>query len=64
MFCKKVAKSKVARNIGRMALEELLGAVEKVSGKVKNKKLKKILGSENVKNLVNYGAAYGIKKLQ
>ena len=47
-----------------MALEELLGAVEKVSGKVKNKKLKKIIGSENVNNLVNYGAAYGIKKLQ
>ena len=64
MFWKKVAKSKVARNIGKMALEELFGAVEKVSGKVKNKKLKKIIGSENVKNLVNYSAAYGIKKLQ
>ena len=47
-----------------MALEQLPGAVEKLSGKVKNKILKKILGFENAKNLVNYGAEYGIKKLQ
>ena len=46
-----------------MALEQLPGVVEKLSGKVKNKRLKKILGSENVKNLVNYGTAYGLKKL-
>ena len=44
-----------------MAYEQLPGAVEKLSGKVKNKRLKKIFGSENVENLVNYGAAYGIK---
>ena len=61
IFCfpKRKAKSKVARNIGKMTLEQLPGAVGKLSGKVKNKRLKKILGSENVKNLVNYGAAYG-----
>ena len=47
-----------------MALGNLPGAVEKLSGKVKNKKLKKILGSENVKNLLNNGTAYDIKKLQ
>ena len=63
-FAKKIAKSKVVRNIGKMALEQLPGAVEKLFEKVKNKRLKKILRSENVKNLVNYGAAYGIKKLQ
>ena len=56
-FGKKKAKKKVVRNIGKMTLEQL----QKLSGKVKNKRLKKILGSENVKNLVNYGAAYGIK---
>ena len=67
IFCfakKKKAKSKVARNISKMALEQLPGAVGKLSGKVKNKRLKKIPSSENVKNLVNYGAAYGLKKLQ
>ena len=47
-----------------MVLEQLPGMVEKLSGKVKNKRLKKIHVSENVKNLVNYSAAYGIKKLQ
>ena len=60
-FGKKIAKKKVACNIGKMAYEQLPGAVEKLSGKVKNKRLKKIFGSENVENLVNYGAAYGIK---
>ena len=33
-----------------MALEQLPGAIEKLSGKVK-KRLKKILGSENVKKI-------------
>ena len=63
-FAKKIVKSKVACNIGKMVLEQLPGMVEKLSGKVKNKRLKKIHVSENVKNLVNYSAAYGIKKLQ
>ena len=63
-FAKKKVKSKVACNIGKMALEQLPSVVEKLSGKVKNKRLKKILGSENVKDLVNYSAAYGINKLQ
>ena len=47
-----------------MALEQLPGTVEKLSRKVNNKRLKKILFSENVKNLVNISATYGIKKLQ
>ena len=63
-FAKKVAKSKVACNIDKMALEQLPGAVEKLSEKVKNKRLKKRFGSENVKYLVNYSVACGIKKLQ
>ena len=32
---------KIARNIGKMALEQLPGVVEKLSGKVKSKRLKK-----------------------
>ena len=60
-FAKKIARSKVARNIGKMALEQLPGGIEELSGKIKNKRLKKILGSEN---LVNYSAAYGIKQTQ
>ena len=42
-FCKKIAKSKVALNIGKMALEQLPGEVEKLSEKVKTKKLEKYL---------------------
>ena len=39
MFCKK----KVARNIGKMARDQLPCAVEKLSGKVKIKEWKKYL---------------------
>ena len=42
-FAKKIAKSKVARNIVKMTLEQLPGVVKKLSGKVKNKRLKKYL---------------------
>ena len=49
-FGKKIAKKKVACNIDKMAYEQLPGAVEKLSGKVKNKRLKKIFGPENVEN--------------
>ena len=40
-FVKKVAKIKVGCDIKKMALEQLPGVYEKLSGKVKNKKLKK-----------------------
>ena len=55
-FCKKSCKSKIGRDVGKMALEQLPGVYEKLSGKVKNKRLKKILGSDQLKALVNYGA--------
>ena len=38
-FLKKVAKSKVGQDIEKMALEQLPGVYEILSGKVKNKKL-------------------------
>ena len=47
-FAKKIAKSKVARNIDKIALKQLTVVVQKLSGKLKNKNLKKIIGSENV----------------
>ena len=37
-----IAKSKIARNIGKKALEYLPDIYENLSGKIKNKKLKKI----------------------
>ena len=42
-----------------MAFEQLPGVYKKLSGK--NKKMEKILDSKNVKNLVDYGATYGVK---
>ena len=40
---KKVAKSKIACNIGKKALEHLPHVYENLSGKIKNKKLKKYI---------------------
>ena len=47
---KKIAKSKIARNIGKKALEYLTDVYENLSGKIKNKKLKKIFDSVAQKN--------------
>ena len=40
-MAKKIAKSKIACNIGKKALEYLPDVYENLSGKIKNKKLKK-----------------------
>ena len=42
-MAKKIAKSKIARNIGKKALEYLPDTYESLSGKLKNEKLKKYL---------------------
>ena len=36
---KKIVKSKITRNIGKVAYEQLPGGIEETSGKVKNKRL-------------------------
>ena len=45
-FAKKISKNKAVRNIGRAIISEAPGALEGVSKKVKNKKLKAILNSD------------------
>ena len=50
---KKIAKNKIARNIGKKALEYLPDIYENLSGKIKNKKLKKIFDSDCAKNWLN-----------
>ena len=47
------AKSKVACNIGKMALEQLPGVAETLSEKVKNKRLKKKNKFTNKKYLLS-----------
>ena len=61
---KKIAKSKIARNIGKKALEYLPDAYENLSRKIKNKKLKKVFDSDSAKKLVRYGSSYGQNKLE
>ena len=61
---KTIAKSKIARNIGKKALEYLPDVYENLSGKIKNKKLKNIFDSDSAKKLVRYGSSYGQNKLE
>ena len=48
-FAKKISKNKAVRNIGRAIISEAAGALEGLSKKVKNKKLKAILNSHIAK---------------
>ena len=61
---KQIAKSKIAHNIGKKALEYLPDVYENLSRKVKNKKLKKIFDSHSAKKVVRYGSSYGQNKLE
>ena len=59
---KKIAKSKIARN--REKSTWIFAQNENLSGKIKNKKLKKIFDSDSPKKLVRYGSSYGQNKLE
>ena len=63
-MAKKIAKSKIARNIGKKSLEYLPDVYENLSEKIKTKKLKKILDLDTAKKLVRYGLIYEQNKLQ
>ena len=54
---KKIAKSKIACNIGKKALEYFPDIYENLSGKIKNKQLKKIFDWDDAKKLVRYGSS-------
>ena len=61
---KKIAKGKIACDVGTKALEYLPDVYENLSRKIKNKKLKKIFDSDSAKKLVRYGSSYGQNKLE
>ena len=63
-FAKKISKNKAVRNIGRAIISEAPGALESLSKKVKNKKLKAILNSDIAKTGVDLAAGYALDKLQ
>ena len=63
-FAKKISKNKAVRNIGRAIISEAPGALEGLSKKVKNKKLKAILNSDIAKTGVHLATAFALGKLQ
>ena len=60
---KKVAGSKAFKNIAKAAIAEAPGTIEKLPGKVKNKRLKFILGSDVTKTGLDLAAGYAMDKL-
>ena len=63
-FGKKAAKNKTVRNIARTLLNEAPGAVEALSKKVNNKKIRSILDSDIAKTGVDLATGYALDKLQ
>ena len=63
-FAKKISKNKAVRNIGRAIISEAPGALEGLSKKVKNKKLKAILNSDIARTGVDLATGYALDKLQ
>ena len=63
-FGKKAAKNKTVRSIARTLLNEAPGAVEALSKKVKNKKLRNILDSDIAKTGVDLATGHALDKLQ
>ena len=60
----KISKNKAVRNVGRSIISEAPGAIENLSKKVKNKKLKVILNSDIAKTGVDLATGYALDKLQ
>ena len=63
-FAKKAAKNKSVRNIGRAIKSEVPTALEGLTKKVKNKKLRSILDNDITKTGVDLAAGYALDKLQ
>ena len=63
-FAKKISKNKAVRNIGRAIISEAPGALEDLSKKVKNKKIKAILNSDIAKTGVDLATGFALDKLQ
>ena len=63
-FAKKAAKNKSVRDIGRAIKSEVPTALEGLTKKVKNKKLRSILDNDITKTGVDLAAGYALDKLQ
>ena len=62
-FAKKVAKTPILQELGKMALNELPNLYNKSTSKIKSKKIKKLLQSDLANTLVDMGTEDGRQKL-
>ena len=62
-FAKKVGNNKVFKNVAGAVLKEVSGAIENLSKRVKNKKLKSILDSDITKTWIDLTTGYTLDKL-
>ena len=63
-IAKKVAKNKSVRNIAKAIISEAPAALEGLTKKVKNKKLRSILDNDITKTGVDLAAGYALDQLQ
>ena len=63
-FSKKAFNSRLGKKIARMVISKVPNALETVGGKVKNKRLKKILTSDLAKTGADYATGLALEKLQ
>ena len=63
-FGKKAFNSKLGKKIARTVISKLPYALETVGGKVKNKRLKKILTSDLARTGADYATGLALEKLQ
>ena len=63
-FGKKALKNKTVRGITRQLIENAPDALDMLSRKVKNKKIKKFLNSDITKTGVDLAAGFALDKLQ
>ena len=61
---KKALNSRLGRRITRAAISEIPDVLENLGGRVKNKKLKKILTSDLAKTGADYATGLALEKLQ
>ena len=61
---KRALNSRLGKRITRAAISEIPDTLENVSGRVKNKKLKRILTSDLAKTGTDYATSLALEKLQ
>ena len=62
-FGKKAVKSRLGRKISKALISELPDALENLSGRIKNKKIKRILNSDLAKTGTDYATSLALQHL-